>query len=143
MRFPHRLLLLSAAIAGVAAFAQTGVAQTKPAPTVASARAWIDRAQADILKLSTLAARAEWVDETYITDDSDILAATENARLIARTTELVDEAETFSKLDLPEDVRRKILLLKLSLVMPAPHDPKLREELTQTASSLNASYVNG
>src|SRR6185312_1794062 len=146
MRFPHRFLLFSAAIvgvAGVAAFAQTRVAQTNPAPTVASARAWVDRAEAELLKLSILGARAEWVDETYITDDSDILTAAENDRLIARTTELVDESKAFSKLNLPADLKRKILLLKLSLTMPAPHDAKLREELTQTASSLNASYGKG
>ena len=143
MRFPHRFLLISAAIAGVAAFAQTRVAQTKTAPTVASAREWVDRAEAEILKLSILGARAEWVDETYITDDSDILTAAENDRLIARTTELVDQSKAYSSLNLPADVRRKILLLKLSLTMPAPHDAKLREELTQTASSLNASYGKG
>ena len=87
--------------------------------------------------------RAEWVDETYITDDTDLLTAAENDRLIARTTELVDQAKQFSGLDLPADLKRKILLLRLSLTMPAPHNAKLREELTQVASSLNGSYGKG
>jgi peptidyl-dipeptidase A len=138
MRFSHRFLLAAAAIAGTTAFAQT-----KPAPTVASAQAFMDNAEAEILKLSTLAARAAWINETYITDDSDILSAAENSRLIARVTELVDQAKVYSSLDLPADLERKFLLLKLGLVMPAPHDEKLREELTQTASSLNASYGKG
>ena len=120
------------------------LAQTKAAaPTVASAKAFMDRAEAELLKLSTLGGRAEWVDETYITDDTDLLTAAENDRLIARTTELVDQSKQFSALDLPADMKRKFLLLKLSLTMPAPHNAKLREELTQTASSLGGSYGKG
>jgi len=103
----------------------------------------MDKAEAELLKLSTLGARAEWVDETYINDDTDLLTAAENDRLIARTTELVDQTKQFTSLDLPADVRRKILLLKLSLTLPAPHNAKLREELTQVASSLNGSYGKG
>jgi peptidyl-dipeptidase A len=124
--------------------AALALAQTKAAaPTVASARAFMDRTEAELLKLSTLGQRAEWVDETYITDDTDLLTAAENDRLIARTTELVDQSKQFSGLDLPPDLRRKFLLLKLSLTMPAPHNARLREELTQTASSLNGSYGKG
>jgi peptidyl-dipeptidase A len=68
------------------------LAQTKAAaPTAASARAFMDRAEAELLKLSTMGERAEWVDESYIADDTDILTAAENDRLIARTTELVDQ----------------------------------------------------
>ena len=139
MRFLHRtLLLVAATTAGIAAFAQT-----KAAPTVASAKAFVDRAEDEILKLSILGARAEWVDETYINDDTYIITAAENDRLIARTTELVDQAKAYSGLPLSAELKRKILLLKLSLTMPAPHDAKLREELTQTASSLNGSYGKG
>ncbi len=120
------------------------LAQTKSAaPTIASARAFMDKAEAELMKLSILGARAEWVDETYITDDTDILTAAENDRLIARTTQLVDQAKQFAALDLPADLRRKILLMKLSLTLPAPHDAKLREELTQVASSLGGSYGKG
>jgi len=126
-------------VTGVVAFAQTKAA----APAVASARAFMDRAEAELLKLSTMGERAEWIDETYINDDTDILTAAENDRLIARTTELVDQAKAFNGLDLPADLKRKILLLKLSLTMPAPHNAKLREELTQVASSLNGSYGKG
>jgi peptidyl-dipeptidase A len=131
-------LLLAIVTAGIV------LAQTKTAaPTIASAKAFMDRTEAELLKLSTLGQRAEWVDETYITDDTDLLTAAENDRLIARTTELVDQSKQFSGLDLPPDLKRKFLLLKLSLTMPAPHNAKLREELTQTASSLNGSYGKG
>jgi peptidyl-dipeptidase A len=129
--------------AGFAVLAQTKTGATAQPPTIASARAWLDKAEAEIFKLSIMGARAEWVDETFITDDTDLITAAENERLIARTTELADQAKAFSSLDLPADMKRKILLLKLSLTLPAPHNPKLREEVTQVASSLNGSYGKG
>ncbi len=112
-------------------------------PTVADAQAFIDRAEAELLKLYTLQQRAQWIHETYITDDSELLAAGWNDRAIARVTELINEGRRFESLNLPPDLRRKFLLLKLSLTMPAPKDAKLREELTQVAASLDGSYGKG
>ncbi|MES1258706.1 MAG: M2 family metallopeptidase, partial [Acidobacteriota bacterium] len=113
------------------------------APTVAEARAFMDKAEAELLKLAIMQNRAEWVNQTFITDDTDLIAAAADDRVIARTTELVKEGRRFEGLALPADLKRKFLLLKLSLPMPAPADPKLREELTQTASSLGSSYGKG
>jgi peptidyl-dipeptidase A len=103
----------------------------------------MDRAEADLLKLNILDERADWVHENFITDDTELLAASEDEKVIARTTELVEEGKRFEGLALPPDLRRKFLLLKLSLPMPAPKDPKLREELTQVASSLDGMYGKG
>ena len=116
---------------------------TAAAPTVADARAFMDRAEAELLKITVLGQRAGWVQETYITDDTELLSASENDRLIARTTELIDEGKRFESIQLPPDLKRKFLLLKLSLTMPAPKDAKLREELTQVAASLDGSYGKG
>ncbi len=112
-------------------------------PTVADAKAFMDRAEAELLKINILQQRAAWVQETYITDDTEILSASENDRVIARTTELIDESKRFDSLKLPPDLKRKFLLLRLSLTMPAPKDAKLREELTQVAASLDSSYGKG
>ncbi len=118
-------------------------AMAAAAPTVADAKAFMDRAEAEILKITTLQQRAQWIQETYITGDTEILAASENERAIARTTELIEESKRFDSLKLPPDLKRKFLLLRLSLVMPAPKDAKLREELTQVAASLDGSYGKG
>lgn len=114
-----------------------------PSPTVADAKSFMDRAEAELLRMYTLQQRAQWIQETYITDDSELLAASENDRVIARTTELVNEGKRFESLNLPPDLKRKFLLLKLSLTMPAPKDARLREELTQAAASLDGSYGKG
>ncbi|HEX4135255.1 MAG TPA: M2 family metallopeptidase [Bryobacteraceae bacterium] len=112
-------------------------------PTVADAKAFMDRAEADLLKMTVLQQRAQWVQETYITDDTELLAANADERVIALTTDLINESRKFDSLALPADLKRKFLLLRLSLTMPAPKDPKLREELTQVAASLDGSYGKG
>ncbi len=103
----------------------------------------MDKAEVELLDLSNLAARAGWVQATFITDDTEIVAAKEGERVIARTTELVEQSKRFDALNLPPDLKRKFLLLRLSLTLPAPNDPKLRTELTQTAASLDGSYGRG
>jgi peptidyl-dipeptidase A len=112
-------------------------------PTVTDAQAFMSTAEAERLKLYVMEARADWVAATYITGDTEILTAAANEQLIKRTTELVNEGKRFEGLNLPPDLKRKFLLMKLSLTMPAPNDTKLREELTQVASSLGADYGKG
>lgn len=103
----------------------------------------MDNAEAELLKLAVIDNRAQWVHENFITDDTELIAAGQDEKVIGRTTELVNEGKRFENLDLPADLKRKFLLLKLSLQMPAPNDAKLREELTQVASSLSGSYGKG
>jgi peptidyl-dipeptidase A len=111
--------------------------------TVADARAFMDRAEAELLKMTILEQRAGFVQETYITDDTELLSADQTGRVIARTTELVNEGKQYESLNLPPDLKRKFLLLKLSLTLPAPKNANLREELTQVAASLDGSYGKG
>ena len=132
--------LLTFLLAGVAGATPQA---TVPPPTVNAAKAFLDRAEAELLKLNITDERAEWVHENFITDDTEILAANEDEKVIGRTTELVEESKQFDHLQLPPDLRRKLLLLKLSLAMPAPKDPKLRAELTQVAASLSGMYGEG
>jgi peptidyl-dipeptidase A len=113
------------------------------AVSVADAQAFMDKAEAELLVLGNEASRAGWIQETYITQDTEAQAAKANERVIARTTELVDQSKQFETLDLPADLKRKFLLLRLSLGLPAPHDPKLRERLTEVAAALDGSYGSG
>lgn len=127
-----------------AASAQSAPAQSAPAaqPTVAEALAFLDSAEKELNSIGIDVARAQWVEETYITDDTVALVAQANDRLIARQTALVGESRRFDGLALPPDAARKLLLLKLSVV-PAPSDPVLRAETTQKAAELDAAYGRG
>src|SRR5579863_5543820 len=115
---------------------------TKP-PTLAEARTFIERAQSKLLELSTEDARADWVKSTFITDDTEILAAKADQDTIEATMQLAKEATRFSHLKMPEDLARQFLLLRLSLTLAAPSDPKEAQELTQVASRMEGIYGSG
>ncbi len=118
-------------------------AQTNSKPTVAEAEKFMNQAETRLNDLTVKAARAGWVQENFITDDTQAIAADANDEITAVTTELVDQSRRFDSLSMPPDLARKFALLKLSLTAPAPHDAALRREMTQIATSLDADYGKG
>jgi len=112
-------------------------------PTVADAQAFVARAESELLALWSDQQRASWVQSNFITDDTEALAALFNEKMIAATMRLAAEATRFDGLALPPDVARKLKLIKLSIVTPAPSDPALRKELTEITTSLESDYGKG
>jgi len=112
-------------------------------PTVEQARAFLNKAEERLLAMSNESGRASWVHATYINLDTESLAAAAEERRIAATIELIKESRRFEKLALPTDLARKLALLKLSLTLAAPSDPKEREEATRLAASLEGAYGKG
>jgi peptidyl-dipeptidase A len=118
-------------------------AGAQSSPTVEDVRAFLERAEARLNELAVRSARASWVQSTYITVDTQQIAAEASEALIAATTELANEAAGFRDVRLPPDLTRKLMLLRLSLTLPAPADPDERAELTRIASALEADYGRG
>ena len=115
-------------------------AETLANPTVADAERFMNQVEARLSELGVKAARAAWVQQNFITDDTQAISADAQDEVTAVTEELVEQAKRFDGLKLPPELARKFMLLKLSLTAPAPHDPALRKEMTQTAASLDADY---
>lgn len=111
-------------------------AQTSGSPTVAEAEAFMNKAEARLAELSVKVNQANWVHDNFITDDTEALAAAANDELTAVTTEFVEQGKRFDGLNMPAELSRKFLLLKLSLTAPGPKDPKLRKEMSEIAASL-------
>ena len=59
------------------------------------------------------------------------------------TRDLAMQARRYERLRLPADMRRKLLLLKLSLAAPPPPDSRQATELSRITSSLQADYGRG
>jgi Angiotensin-converting enzyme len=119
---PRPVLTLLAILACSA----TLVAQTaSPSPTVAEARDFVDRVNSALLASSIESSRTAWVGRTYITDDTEILTATINARTIAQRNQFIAESHRFDSVKLPADLAREIMLLRTN-ARPAPSDPALR-----------------
>jgi peptidyl-dipeptidase A len=107
------------------------------------AQKFIADAEKRLLELNVKSGRAEWVKSTFVTDDTESLAAEANENLIGATTELAEQARRYEALDLPDDTKRKLKLLKLSLTLPAPKDAAERAELTKIAASMEGDYGKG
>ena len=107
------------------------------------AEKFIADAEKRLLDLNIKSGRADWVKSTYVTDDTEALAAQANENLIAATTELAEQSRRYEALDLSPDAKRKLKLLKLSLTLPAPKDSAERAELTRIAASMEGDYGKG
>lgn len=110
---------------------------------VEEAQAFIAAAEAQLLTLSIEAQRAEWVKSTFITDDTEQLAARANQRLIEANVAFAKQAVRFDGQELPGDLRRKLMLLKLAILLPAPSDSQLAGELTQITARMEGAYGKG
>src|SRR5262249_27111549 len=100
-------------------------------PPTAEAQAFVESAEKRLLDLWIKSDRASWVQNTFITDDTERIAAQAQKDVIAATTELAVAATRFDGIDLPYDVARKLKLLKLSLTLPAPRNPAQQAWLTE------------
>jgi len=113
------------------------------APSVPDARRFIETTESALDKLSVTDNRAAWVKDTYITDDTEILAAKADEDYIRQTVDFVHRAQPFAALSMPPDLARKFLLLKLSLTVAAPSDPARAAELTRITSGMEGTYGKG
>jgi peptidyl-dipeptidase A len=118
-------------------------AQAASKPTVAEAQQFMKQAQERLNEIQVKAARASWVQENFITDDTQALSADAVDQLTAATTELIEQARKFEGMQMPPDLAREFILLRLSLTAPGPKDAALRKEMTQIAVSLDADYGKG
>jgi peptidyl-dipeptidase A len=112
-------------------------------PTLDEARAFIARAEETLNALGVRASRADWVQSTYITSDTQAIAAEAREAQIRAATGFAKEAGRFRNVQLPADLARKLTLLRLQLTMPAPSDPGELADLTRIATSLEADYGKG
>ena len=111
--------------------------------TASEAEKFVIDAEKRLLDLNVKYSRADWVKSTFITDDTEALSAEANKDVIAATTELAEQSRRFDGANLPNDVARKIKLLKLALTLPAPSNPAERDEVTKLAASLEGDYGKG
>src|SRR5581483_8583829 len=85
---------------------------------------FLNDAEARLNELTIKASRAAWVQETYITDDTEAIAAAANENLLGAISELASQAKRFEGTEMSAEQARKLKLLKLLAAAPAPSDPK-------------------
>lgn len=142
--------LLALAVAGGLAF---GLASCggggEPAGSGAAANAsetpeqFVARVNEEMRELSTELNSAQWLSNTYINSDSELIAAKANERWLAKLNEWIAQSKRFEHRQMAPETARAIKLLKLLTAMPAPKDPKELAELTQIASRMEGMYGSG
>ncbi|OGQ22936.1 MAG: peptidyl-dipeptidase [Deltaproteobacteria bacterium RIFCSPLOWO2_02_FULL_44_10] len=112
-------------------------------PTVAEAQQFINDVEKELLRLWIEESRAAWIQNTYITHDTEEISSQAAEATLRFVSEKVKEAQRFQPLQLSEELSRKFTMLKMSLNMPAPSDAAKRKELTKLALSLESRYAKG
>jgi peptidyl-dipeptidase A len=138
-------LALGVALLSAAPIASAGAAPaTAAVPTAADADKFVAQANAEAAKFSDYASRVAWVNATYITDDTDWLAA----RMAAQGTEMAvrwaKQAATFNATPgLSYDTRRQLDGIKLAVTLPAPDTPGAADELATLTTRMQSAYGKG
>ncbi len=136
-------LLVRVAAAALTLTAYSAAHAAAPKPTAAEAIAFVTKAEADLAKANTYAAKAAWVRATYITEDTQWLEAKAGAEQNELATSLAMQAARYNGVKLDPVNRRKLDLLKRSLVLPAPIRPGAADRLATLASKLDSTYSTG
>lgn len=122
--------------------AGSGLKADYPA-TTAGANAFIADAEARWAEITEYAARVQWSRATNITFDTMWLESKINAEVTELQVQLANQAAKFNTVTVAPDVRRKLDLLRLGLVLPAPNRPGAADELAQITTRLDSAYSTG
>ncbi|HUJ77495.1 MAG TPA: M2 family metallopeptidase, partial [Thermoplasmata archaeon] len=113
---------------------------TSPTTSDPAIAALLGTVEPALLELSIESQRADWVAATHITDDTEILSAQAQARLIRATVDAMGAAARLADRPATAADRRKIELLRRSLSLVTPADPALAAELTRVVASMGGKY---
>jgi peptidyl-dipeptidase A len=111
--------------------------------TAESAKKFLDDAEVKGDELSLESSKASWVQENFITEDTEALSAKASQRAIDFGVLMAKGAAKYDGVEVPADERRKLELFKRGLTLATPSDPKESKEVTELAAGLDAAYGKG
>src|ERR1700739_2283844 len=102
----RRVAILCCAVVGLLVAQMAGRPQTPPpknatnpgASTAQEAEKYIENAERELLDLGVKASRASWIEENFITEDTEKVAADANEALNTASTEYAKQAHRFDGL---------------------------------------------
>jgi peptidyl-dipeptidase A len=110
------------------------------APSVDEAIAWTKDVDAELRKVWTAQSRADWINQNFITDDTDRSSTVASDASMEVVTRLIEASTRFDGLALPADVARQIHLLRVSNSVISPSDAAKRAELAEITVKMNSDY---
>ncbi len=111
--------------------------------TAQDAEKFLIQTEKELVKLNLEGSRAAWINANFITEDTSSLAAEADQKSTEAGVRFAMQAAKFDKVNVSDDQRRKLNILKQSLVMPAPQNSEKSAELAQIGAELNSIYGKG
>ena len=111
--------------------------------TAAEAKAFTDKVEKELLLLANATSRADWVMSTNITYDTEALSQEANQRYTEAAVTAAKKAASFDGVKTAPEVARKLKLLKVALVTPAPAGAKESGEVAELKTRLEGTYGKG
>jgi peptidyl-dipeptidase A len=134
------MLALCAALMATPVVAQNPA----PAPTAADADAFVARAEKALLDFSNRTQRVFWVQETYLMHDTEAMAADASAEGTKMSVDFALEAAKYDAAPgLSAETKRKLIMLRSGITLPAPTTEGGAKELAELAVGLGSAYGKG
>ena len=111
--------------------------------TAQDAEKFLATTATEMVQLNLEGSRAAWINSNFITEDTSALAAAADQKSTEAGVRFAMAAAKFDHVDVSADQRRKLNILKQSLVMPAPQDSTKSAELAKIGAELNSMYGKG
>ncbi|MDB4253695.1 M2 family metallopeptidase [Gammaproteobacteria bacterium] len=135
-------LLLSTVLLSIVVISSCSSQQT-PALNESDVETFLERVELEDKTLGPVASSAYWLQANFITYDSQKVVADYGKRFQLLALERARQASTFDDVEVSEENRRKLNLIKNSFVMPSPLDDTLAGEIANIMAELDAMYGAG
>lgn len=104
----------------------------------------LDAAQRDLSEVEVRATRARWVNSTFITSDTDLIAEQANAEEMKSRLKWAKVAAGLGRVrGLSAENRRLLDLLKSDVELPPPEGRRGAQELSELLNRLKSAYARG
>lgn len=138
-------LLMGCALAAASMIASSygGSGKSHGKATASDADKFVAGLNEDLRRMTPYQQSAAWLQATYITDDSQMIASKANEEFLGWQSKKLEESKRFNTTKgMKPDTARAIMLLK-NVSAPAPSNPALQGELAKIMSKMEANYGSG
>lgn len=112
--------------------------------TPEGAAQFVSSAEKDLFDYVLEASQVNWVNNTYITEDTDAMAARINAVGTEKTVNYALLSARYAAVPgISAELKRKLDIMRNGLVLPAPTTAGAATELNEIATRLNSQYGKG
>jgi peptidyl-dipeptidase A len=140
--FDMKPVVSALALALSLGLATPAIAQS--APTAADADSFVASAEKELADINVYGQQVGWINNTYITEDTDAVAARVGTISTELSVKYATEAARYMAIPgLSYDTKRKLDLLRGGLTLPAPTKAGAATELNDIATRLNSTYGKG